>query len=170
MQGPKVARLQQNRYAQAERNCDARKHGDELPGPTLTHSPHLSVTPARAPWHWSSFSMGRVMCFPNTVEDRSRSSRSFPLGDTVSPFPRGIGDCAGLSHFGDPTSALSEATVSALQSSLPKALAFKKKITSKSFRARLWKGCKPCPSGLLILPTCLNSFGCYSHLTFLLGR
>lgn len=127
MQGPKVARLQQNRYAQAERNCDARKHGDELPGPTLTHSPHLSVTPARAPWHWSSFSMGRVMCFPNTVEDRSRSSRSFPLGDTVSPFPRGIGDCAGLSHFGDPTSALSEATVSALQSSLPKALAFKKK-------------------------------------------
>lgn len=158
MQGPKVARIQQNRYAQAERNCDARKHGDEQPGPTLTHSPHLSVTPARIPWHLSFFSMGRVMCFPNTVEDRSWSSRSFPLGDTVSPFPRGTGVCAGLSHFGDPTSALSVATVYALQSSLPKALAFLKKSLLRVLEIE---------SGRVANPLLLDHLFCQLALTLL---
>ena len=68
------------------------------------------------------------------------------------------------------TSALSMAIFSALRSSVPKVLTFKKKFTSKSFRDRTWKVCKTSPSGLLILPTSLHSSGCCSHLTFLLGR
>lgn len=71
----------------------------------------------------------------------------------------------------DPTSALSVTIFAALQSSMPVALTLKKKyITSQSFRDRIWKVCKPSPSGRLILPTSLNSLGCCSHLTFLLGR
>ena len=97
--------------------------------------------------------------------DENPRGLAFPQGEWRHcwPFTTGVGGV-------DPTFALSVSVFSALQSSMPKVLTLKKKFTSKSFRDRTWRVCETSPSGLLILPASLTSYGCCSHLTFLLGR
>ena len=78
MQDPKVDRFQPSRYAKAEVNrvMPGNKGGRAgAPRVALEAQPssfHHFCCSTR--WHLASLSIGRGMCFPNTVEDRSWGS------------------------------------------------------------------------------------------------